>query len=365
MVEPDGVPAQAFPQDRPPGMAVDGLPPTPIRQSADVAIGTVELHALLCSYSDTLTRIEKSPALLWDRPHRSPILCWLRLPAPRALVRSLLTRHISRHVSALRRCAARRVVLTNEAPGPLRDVTMLERFEQSLRPGPRLSLIAPTALLGTLLLAYLFAYWLKSSLSPLMAQLATAAVNLDREAAIEAFKKYPIQPHLYAGVAMFITWSVVLIIAPLLPAFSVKRRMLHGAQDIEARVFAALDCSRMNDFEPDLFAQVLLTAEVALLGTGLVVFAPIIMHDLDFHFRGLAYYGVLTSFCLMGVGLVCLTAAAAVELRNRYASRRTGAAPKYVAHRVITAVALWLVLGIAAYLWIDSVVAALNGGRAI
>jgi|SRR6185312_9143814 hypothetical protein len=140
VVEPDGVPAQAFPQDRPPGMAVDDLPPTPIRQSADVAIGTVELHALLCSYSDTLTRIEKSPALLWDRPHRSPILCWLRLPAPRALVRSLLTRHISRHVSALRRCAARRVVLTNEAgtfraiastgPAPVRSCSPSELTDQ-------------------------------------------------------------------------------------------------------------------------------------------------------------------------------------------------------------------------------------------
>ena len=129
-----------FPQDRPPGMAVDDLPPTPIRQSADVAIGTVELHALLCSYSDTLTRIEKSPALLWDRPHRSPILCWLRLPAPRALVRSLLTRHISRHVSALRRCAARRVVLTNEAgtfraiastgPAPVRSCSPSELTDQ-------------------------------------------------------------------------------------------------------------------------------------------------------------------------------------------------------------------------------------------
>jgi hypothetical protein len=160
---------------------------------------------------------------------------------------------------------------------------MLERFEQSLRPGPRLSLIAPTALLGTLLLAYLFAYWLKSSLSPLMAQLATAAVNLDREAAIEAFKKYPIQPHI-------VRWrSHVHYIGP---SYSSSHRcfppsQLSGECSTARRTLRrgfshALDCSRVNDFEPDLFAQVLLTAEVALLGTGLVVLAPIMMHDLTF-----------------------------------------------------------------------------------
>ena len=367
MVEPDDVAVQAFPVDRPLGMAVDGLAPTTKDQSTKVAGGTEELHALLCSYSDILARIDKSPGMLWAPTDRSRNPRWWRFPAPRALVRTLLARRISRCVCALRRHAARRVALTNEAPAPLRDLNMLERFEQSLPPGPRLSLIAPIALLGTMLIAFLFAFGLGSSLKTLLGGLTTAAVDLDRGKALDAFKNDHIQPHLYAGVALYITWSVVLVIALLLPAFAVKRQMLQGAQDIEARVFAAFDCSRVNDFEPGLFAQVLLTAQVAVIGAGMVVFAPAMMHDLmqDAPLPGFMYFFVLTIFYLMGVGLLCLTAAAAVELRSRYAQRRAGAARQHVGLRIITAVSLWLVVVIAVFMPIYLVAVALNGGRAI
>jgi hypothetical protein len=349
-------------------MAVDGLAPTTKDQSTSVAGGTeADLHALLCSYSVILARIDKSPGMLWAPIDRSRHPRWWRFPAPRALVRTLLARRISRCVCALRRRAARRVALTNEAPAPLRDLNMLERFEQSLPPGPRLSLIAPVALLGTMLVAFLFAYGLGSSLKTLLGGLTSAAVDLDRGKALDAFKNGHIQPHLYAGVAMFITWSVVLVIALILPAFAVKRQMLQGAQDIEARVFAAFDCGRVNDFDPGLFAQVLLTAEVAVIGAYALVSAPVMMHDLmqDAHLPGFMHFFILTIFYLTGVGLLCLTAGAAAELRSRYAQRRTGAARQHVWHRIITVISLWLVVVFAVFMPIYLVAVALNGGRAI
>jgi hypothetical protein len=362
VVERDDVAVQAAFQDGPPGMAVEDLSPASIRHGTDVAGGTEELHALLCRYSDILAGIEKSPGVLWASPERSRNVGWLRFPAPRALVRTLLARHISRCVSALRRSGARRVALTDEAPGPLRDLKMLERFEQSLPPGPRLNLIAPIAILGSLLIAYIFAFGVGSSLSKLLADLTSAAVDLDRRAALEAFKNDHVQPQLYAGVAIFITWSVVLIIVPLLPVFSVKRRMLQRSQDIEARVFAALDCSPVDDFEPGLLVQVLLTAQVAVVG---LFGIPMVVTANDLPGTGFFHYFLFTLICVMSVGLLCLSAAAAVELRGRYAERRTGTAPRHVWHRTITVISLWLVVGIAVFMWINSVVVALNGGRAI
>ena len=107
----------------------------------------------------------------------------------------------------------------------------------------------------------------------------------------------------------------------------------------------------MQDFEPDLLVQVLLTAEAAVIGAGMVVFAPFMMHDLPF--RGFMYYYVLTIFYLMGVGLLCLTVAAAVELRGRYAERRMGVVRR---HSFVTRASLWLVLGIAVFMFINQLI---------
>jgi hypothetical protein len=362
-VDPHAVPIHAVPPDSLPGTAVSGLSQTASRQST-VVDRADELYALLCSYSDILASIDKSPGMLWAPSDRSRNPRWLRFPAPRALVRTILVRHIGRSVSALRRCAARRVALTNEAPTPLRDLKMLERFEQSLPPGPRLNLIAPIALLGTLLIAFLFAYGVGSTLSPLLGDLAKAAADFDRGEAVEAFKKDPVELHLYAGVAMFITWSVVTVIALLLPAFAVKREMLRGAHDIEMRVFATQDCGRVDDVEPGLLAQVLLTGEVAVIGAIGLVYAPVMIYDFP-SLPVFMHYFVLAIFYLTGVGLLCLTVAAAVELRCRYAERRAGTARRHAGRRIFTVIALWLVSGIGVFMPIYLVMVAINGGHAI
>ena len=67
---------------------------------------------------------------------------------------------------------------------------MLEQFEQSLPPGLRLAVVWPLALIATLLIAYVLAnyvMWLPTG--RLLGDLTAAAVNLNRQAAIEAFQE--------------------------------------------------------------------------------------------------------------------------------------------------------------------------------
>jgi hypothetical protein len=188
--------------------------------------GTDELRALLGAYAGALVAINGYLAILWARPeHR--LLHWVHVPVPRNLVRVLVIRHVSRCVSALKRSTAGRAALAEDALNSQRDLKMLDQFEQSLPPGLRLAVIWPLALLATLLIAYILAnYVMLLPTSRLLGDLTAAAVDLNRQAAIGAFKNTP--PKLGADLraVSIIAWSVTLAIMPVLPAFSVKRQLL-------------------------------------------------------------------------------------------------------------------------------------------
>ena len=208
-------------------MTIDGSSPAGTPDSAEVSGGTDELRALLEGFAGVLETIDAGPAALWTKFERPRLLRWLGVPASRALVRTLVVRHVSRCISALKRSAASRAALAPDAPRPQRDLKMLEQFEQSLPTGPRLSLIWPLALLGTLLVAYILAnYVMRFANSKLLGDLTAAAVDLNRRAAIDAFKSAPFQLGPYIAAVSIIAWSVTMVIVPLLPAFSVKRRLL-------------------------------------------------------------------------------------------------------------------------------------------
>jgi len=120
-------------------MAIEDASPAAPPESAEVAGGTEQLRALLTGYAEVLETIDDAAPVLWARPERPPILRWLRFPASRALVRTLVVRHITRCVNALKRYGARRVALADGAPGPVRELKMLESFEQSLPTARRLT----------------------------------------------------------------------------------------------------------------------------------------------------------------------------------------------------------------------------------
>jgi hypothetical protein len=284
-------------------MAIDESLPARAPESAQVSSGTDELRALLAGYTGVLVTINDAPAMLWHKPERPRLMRWVRVPAPRALVRLLVVSHVSRCVTALKRSVASRAALAEDAPGPRRNLKMLERFEQSLPRGLGLSVVWPLALLGTLLVAYVLAnFVMRFAQSQLLGNLTTAVADLDRQAAIDAFANTPLQPGSYMGAAVIIAWSVTLVIVPLLPAFSAKRRLLTQLAGREEHGFAALGTRRVYDLELDLVAQLTLVAAVALLGIGLLA----------------------AGYWRLGAVQFALVALACVELRARYGTRRDG-----------------------------------------
>jgi hypothetical protein len=336
-------------------MAVEDLSP------ARVSGGTEEFRALLGGYAGVLEAIDGAPPVLWAGLERPRILRWLRFPASRALVSILLVRHVSRCRSALERGAARRRALADDAPEPRRDVKILKQFKQSLPTDVRLAVIAPLAGLGILFFAFILAKFVfKARYTKLLADLTTAALTLDRGAALAAFEKNHGAPTQYLGATLVIAYSVTLVIAPLLPAFSVKRRLLRPLAGLEARGFAALGCRRVQDLELDLVAQLVLITALASFGAiSLWLFASPVTRA-RYNARVGENYAVTPIFALVTGALVFfLVSLAAVELRNRYAMRRTDTArrPALITRfmRFITRSALRLSLVAAVALFIDNV----------
>jgi len=314
-------------------MTIDESSPDHLaRASAGVSGGTDELRALLVGYASALETINDAPAILLAKLEGPRLLRWLRVPAPRGLVRTLLVRHLSRCVSALKCSVGSRAALGGDAAGPKRDLEMLERFEQSLPTRLRLALIWPLGLLGVLLVAYILANFFKAGYSTLLGDLTTAAVNLNRTAAIAAFagahRRAQVSGNpeagLYAGAAMVVTWSAVLVIVALLPAFAVKRQLLARWAGLESCAFAAFGARPVHDVELDLIAYFLQLPTVALFGI-----------------VALLYHGAAqVAFWALGGILVALTVLAGVELRARYATRRAGTQRR---HGRITRLSLRLV----------------------
>lgn len=330
-------------------MAIDESFPPNATQNTQVPRGTNELRALLTGYACVLEDINNAPAILWRKLEKPRLLRWLRFPAPRALVRILVVRHVSRSVDTQMRTLARRVALDDDQPGMQRDLEILEHFEQSLPTGLRVAVIWPVGLLAALVVAYILAtVGVAGGSSKLLGDLATASVNLDRKAAVAAFttahraaRGSADEALLYGFAAAIVALSVLLVMAPLLPAFAVKRRLLAQVARLEEQCFAALGARRVHDIELDLTAQLLMAAPVAFFAI-LVVLASLTADPGE----GRLSLGVL------GAGLIVLAVLAGLELRARYAVRRG----RQRCHGVITRFSLLLVCVLPA-VWLANVMA--------
>lgn len=317
-------------------MAIEDSSPALDNERPEVSGGTEQLHALLVGYASVLETIDEAPPVLWVGAEKPAAVKWMRLPAPRAVLCTLLVWHISSCISALKRGAARRVALADDAPGPQRDLKMLKQFEQSLPTVVGQAVIRPLSLISILFVAYILAkFAFETSESKPLADFTTAAIDLDRQAALAAVEKDGVGS-LGVGIAIITLLSLMLVSAPLLPTFSVKRRLLRSLVGLEQRGFAALGCRRVQDLELDLLTQLAMTAIAALLGFVTVWGAA---SQLLGHAR---QYGVpaLVTGGLLGAVIVAFAALASVELRGRYAARFTDARRR---RRRIMRVSLWLV----------------------
>ena len=214
-----------------------------------------------------------------------------------------------------RRCCARVALAAGE---PQRDLAMLEHFERSLPAAVRPRIFAPLGLLGTLLVAYVLAnFVVQAASAKLLGDLTTATVDLDRSAAIEAFERSNLEAEFLFGATILIAWSVVIMILPLPPSFSVRRRLLDeqvGLMGLEARVFAALGARRVHDLELDLVAQALIVGAICVLAAGVPVGElgdPVDERD-------------VTGAWIFGAILLALSVVAGAGLLRRYRLRRQG-----------------------------------------
>jgi hypothetical protein len=214
---------------------------------------------------------------------------------------------------------------------------MLERFEQSLPTVVGRAVIAPLALISILFVAYILAnFAFHTAESKPLADFTTAAIELDRQAAVAALEKDNTGSLSY-GMAILTLLSLMLVSVPLLPAFWVKRRLLRPLAGLAERGFAALGCRRVQDLELDLLTQQLtMTAIAALFGFAVIEGAA---SQFWGHARQDGVWGAVTLVLLCAV-IGALPALASVELRGRYAARRTDTPRR---PRRIMRVSLWLV----------------------
>jgi hypothetical protein len=333
-------------------MAIEGLSPAPAHARAEVSGGTEQqLHALLVGYASALEATDNAPYVLWANIEKPRILRWLRFPAPRPLVSTLLVRHVSRCVSALKRGVGRQVALADDAPESLRDLKMLEQFEQSLPTGVRIAAIAPLALLAILFVAYILNFLFKAGYSTLLGGFMTVALLRDTGAALSVFENDNVGLGGSEAIPMIVAFSATLVIAPLLPAFSVKRRLLRPLAGLETRGFAALGCRRVQDLELDLVTQLFLITPVLVIGVWTLWLGALAPSSVR------AVYGA--GDVAAGAVPVSLAALAGVEVCRRYAVRRMDTMrPHASIKRIalwITRVALWLASGLAIALFISMI----------
>lgn len=288
---------------------------------ADLSDVTPELRALLAAYVDALNTLNDAPAVSLVRLRHSRLPNWLAFPAPRRAVSAFFVRYVYRCVDALKSAAIRRDVASEEAGGKDGDIEMLARFRDSLPTKPRLALFVPFGLVGVLAVAYGMAFVCHAGYRSLFGDLATSAISLNRVAAIAAFQsayrlavlQHPLEAYFFAGAAMFVAWSALVVVVLLLPAFHATRQLESALAQLENRAFGALGARAVHQIELDLVVRLLLMAAVALLGIA-----------------------ALTPFwqtkkteplsLLIGASCVALTILAGLELRARYLERRSGTA---------------------------------------
>jgi hypothetical protein len=287
---------------------------------ADLVGVTPELRALLTGYSEALDSVNNAPTFSWLKPENPKLPRWLPFPVLRYFVSAIFVRYLHRCADALKSGVMRRGVVSGAADEHNGDLKMLEQFEESLPRRLRLGFILPLGLIVVLLIAYALASLCHAGAQNLLGNLTTAAITLNRATAIGACQnayrlaqsQHPQEVYFFAGAAMIVTWSAVMTIAPLLPAFHIARQTETRLAHLEAKAFAAVGARTVREIELDLIVRLLLMLEVALLGIAALKQSQVT-----------ATAGVLKP--VIAVICVVLTFLAGIELRARYLERRTGA----------------------------------------
>jgi hypothetical protein len=241
--------------------------------NTDLAGITPQLRALLTAYSDTLATIKGGPVLTWINSGNGWVPPQIKSPALRYCVSALFVPYLYRSAEALKSGVTRRA-LSGAADGHSGDLAVLENFEKSLPPRLRSALIFPVVMMVVLSVAYVLASLCEASYRNLFGDLATAAITVNRAAALAAFDnaerladvyQQPAKAGYFAGAAMIVTWSAVVAILPLLPAFYLVRRNLAALSEVETAAFDAVGARAAHEIELDLLVRLLLIPAVALL----------------------------------------------------------------------------------------------------
>jgi hypothetical protein len=286
---------------------------------ADLVGVTPELRALLTRYTEELDSINKAPVFTGIKSEKPWLPPELASPVLRYFTSALFVRYLYRSAGALKSGVMSRIVsgIADEHCG---DLKMLEKFEESLPSRLRLAFVLPTVSMVVLSVAYLLAWLCNAGYRNLFGDLATAAITVNRTAAIAAFSnahrlatcQHPLEAYFFAGAALIVALSAILAIVPLLPAFYFIRRTRGDLAAAEASAFDAVDARPAHEIALDLFLRLLLIPAVALLAVAALTQAAT---------QPSATKPAIAASVVIGVISTALTVLAGIELGARYRER--------------------------------------------
>jgi hypothetical protein len=289
---------------------------------ADLVCVTPELRALLTRYTEELDSINKAPVFTGIKSENPWLPPPLASPVLRYFTSALFVRYLYRSADALKSGVMGRIV-SGTADEHSGDLKMLEKFEESLPSRLRLAFVLPTVSMVVLSVAYLLAWLCNAGYRNLFGDLATAAITVNRTAAIAAFSdayrlatcQHPLEAYFFAGAALIVALSAILAIVPLLPAFYFVRRARGKLAEAEASAFDAVDARPAHEIELDLFLRLLLIPTVALLAVAALTQAAT---------QPSATKPAIAASVAIGVISTVLTVLAGIELAARYRERHNG-----------------------------------------
>lgn len=274
----------------PPGAPVPQAPVSPVR-------------VLVGRYQQVLDRVEDGGSLLWARVGRRRFTRWIRVPAPRIAVLTLLTVHVRARVRVLERRGHARVALLKECAPARRDLETLTEFRASLRRTPGVKIVAPLGIVSVLLAAFVLANYvvrLPLGLQHFLGDLTKAALTVDRGQMVDAVTKNHMDAISLLGALTVMLWATALVTLPLVPAAGVVRQLVAeqpGLPQAEAAGFAALRARRPSELELGLLAEACLVASTFTSGLMAVLLVPLLPSETA------TGYAVLAGWCLGLAGL--------------------------------------------------------------
>ena len=293
------------------------------------------VRVLLGRYQQVLDRVEESGALMWAPLGRRRFTRWLKTPAPRSAVLLLMTAHVRARLRVLERRNKARIALLKQGEHARRDLETLTNFRESLRGTPGVKIVAPAALAGVLLAAFVLAKFmaLVPNAPSLLGDLTKAAVTLDPGGVVDAFTKSHLDAFSLLCVVVVVLWAMALVMLPLVPAAGVVRHLVAGQPGLdhaEAVGFAELRARPPVRLELGLLAEACFVG--SWLGIGLAVAFLLPLAD-----------GATLRYMAISAGWIVLVGAlAGAGLRPRLHARRPHRVLR-IARRVLVGQA-WLLV---------------------